>query len=257
MKKTILISGGLGLLGKQFARTLSEMQATVIVLDTSEQVRKQHMSSIVDRYLAVSCDVTNENQVMDVLQSIHNRLGHIDILINCAAYNEQPSEYIDNSFENYPLGKWNETLAVNLTGAFLLSRECIKYMLKKERDFNEYKGTIVNIASDLGIITPDNRIYNSSYKKPVDYCISKAGLIHLTKYIASYYGNKIKSVCLSPGSVYTNQSDELKENLENKTPLGRLAKRDEYNGAIKFLCSSDSDYMQGQNLVIDGGRTIW
>ena len=254
--KTILISGGLGLLGKQFARTLSGMQATVVVLDTSEQVRKQYMSSI-DRYLAVSCDITNENQVMDVLQSIYNRLGHIDIVINCAAYNEQPSEYIDNSFENHSLGKWNKTLAVNLTGAFLLSRECIKYMLKKERYFNEYKGTIINMASDLGIIAPDNRIYNSSYKKPVDYCISKAGLIHLTKYIASYYGNKIKSVYLSPGSVYTNQSDELKENLEYRIPIGRLAKRDEYNKAIEFLCSSGSDYMQGQNLVMDGGRTIW
>ena len=255
MKKTILISGGLGLLGKQFARTLSEMQATVIVLDTSEQVRKQHMSSIVDRYLAVSCDVTNENQVMDVLQSIHNRLGHIDILINCAAYNEQPSEYIDNSFENYPLDKWNKTLAVNLTGAFLLSRECIKYMLKNKNE--GFKGTIINIASDLGIITSDQSIYENGYKKPPDYGVSKAGLLHLTKYIASYYGNKIKSVALSPGSVYNGQSDVLKKNLENRTPIGRLARTDEYNGAIKFLCSSDSDYMQGQNLIMDGGRTIW
>src|SRR4030065_1561130 len=144
------------------------MQATVVVLDTSEQIRRQYMSSI-DRYLAVSCDITNENQVMDVLQSIHNRLGHIDILINCAAYNEQPNENIDNNFENYSLDKWNETLKINLTGAFLLSKEVIKYMLKKERDFNEYKGTIINIASDLGIITSAQSIYENGYKKPPDY----------------------------------------------------------------------------------------
>src|SRR3989304_5120519 len=236
--KTVLISGGLGLLGKQFARTLSGMQATVVVLDTSEQIRRQYMSSI-DRYLAVSCDITNENQVMDVFQSIHNRLGHIDILINCAAYNEQPSEYIDNSFENYPLDKWNKTLAVNLTGAFLLSRECIKYMLKNKNE--GFKGTIINIASDLGIITSDQSIYENGYKKPPDYGVSKAGLIHLTKYIASSHGDRIKSVCLSPGSVYNGQSYLLKKNLESRIPIGRLADRDEYNKAIEFLCDSGSD----------------
>ena len=252
--RTILISGGLGLLGKQFARTLSEMQATVVVLDTSEQVRKQYMSSI-DRYLAVSCDITNENQVMDVLQSIHNRLGHIDILINCAAYNEQPSGYIDNSFENYSLDKWNRTLAVNLTGAFLLSRECIKYMLRNENE--GFKGTIINIISDLSVIAPDHSIYENEYKKPVDYCVSKAGLLHLTKYIAGYYRDIIKSVALIPGSVYNGQSEVLKKNLEDRTPIGRLARKEEFNGAIKFLCSSDSDHMQGQSLIMDGGRTIW
>src|SRR3972149_9615390 len=246
--RTILISGGLGLLGSEFSSVLSkEDNTTVIILDLpskkiSRLIKKTHFYPI---------DITDEIDVETTIAQIHKQHG-INVLINCAAINPIPKEGEDNSFENYSLDKWDKTLAVNLTGSFLLSRECIKYMLKKERDFNEYKGTIVNIASDLGIITPDNRIYNSSYKKPVDYCISKAGLIHLTKYIASYYGNKIKIVCLSPGSVYTNQSDELKENLENKIPLSRLAKIDEYNGAIKFLCSSDSDYMQGQNLVMDG-----
>ena len=253
MKKTILISGGHGLLGSEFASFLSKDENNIIIiLDLP--------SAKITRLVRKSCfypmDITDEIDIQTTIKQIHKNHG-IDILINCAAYNEQPNENIDNNFENYSLDKWNETLKINLTGAFLLSKEVIKYMLKKERDFNEYKGTIINMASDLGIIAPDNRIYNSSYKKPVDYCISKAGLIHLTKYIASYYGNKIKSVCLSPGSVYTNQSDELKENLEYRIPIGRLAKRDEYNKAIEFLCSSGSDYMQGQNLVMDGGRTIW
>src|SRR4030066_805741 len=253
MKKTILISGGHGLLGSEFASFLSKDENNIIIiLDLP--------SAKITRLVRKSCfypmDITDEIDIQTTIKQIHKNHG-IDILINCAAYNEQPNENIDNNFENYSLDKWNETLKINLTGAFLLSKEVIKYMLKKERDFNEYKGTIINMASDLGIIAPDNRIYNSSYKKPVDYCISKAGLIHLTKYIASYYGNKIKSVYLSPGSVYTNQSDELKENLEYRIPIGRLAKRDEYNKAIEFLCSSGSDYMQGQNLVMDGGRTIW
>src|SRR3990167_1831079 len=253
MKKTILISGGHGLLGSGFASFLSKDENnTIIILDLP--------SAKITRLVRKSCfypiDITDEIDIQTTIKQIHKNHG-IDALINCAAYNEQPNEDTDNSFENYPLDKWNKTLAVNITGALLLSRECIKYMLKKTRDFNEYKGTIINIASDLGIIVPDHRIYNSSYKKPVDYCVSKAGLIHLTKYIASYYGNKIKSVCLSPGSIYTNQSDELKENLEYRIPIGRLAKRDEYNKAIEFLCNSGSDYMQGQTLDMCGGRTIW
>ena len=253
MKKTILISGGYGVLGSEFASSLSKDENnTIVILD----LPSAKINKFVQSNWFCPIDITDEIEIQYAINQIYKQHG-IDILINCAAYNEQPNENTDNSFETYSLEKWNKTMAVNLTGAFLLSRECIKYMLKKERDFNEYKGTIINIASDLGIIAPDHRIYNSSYKKPVDYCVSKAGLIYLTKYIASYYGNRIKSVCLSPGSVYTNQSDEFKENLENKIPLNRLAKRDEYNGAIKFLCSSDSDYMQGQNLVMDGGRTIW
>jgi len=253
MKKTILISGGYGVLGSEFVSFLSKDENnTIIILDLpSAKVNK----FVKNRYF-YPVDITDEVDIQYAFRHIYKNHG-IDILINCAAYNEQPNENTDNSFENYSLDKWKKTLDVNLTGAFLLSRECIKYMLKKERNFNEYKGTIINIASDLGIIVPDHRIYNSSYKKPVDYCISKAGLIHLTKYIASYYGNQIKSVCLSPGSVYNGQSDILKKNLEDRIPMGRLAKRDEYNKAIEFLCSSGSDYMQGQNLIMDGGRAIW
>jgi len=218
MKKTILISGGYGVLGSEFASSLSKDENnTIIILD----LPNAKINKFVQSNWFCPIDITDEIEIQYAINQIYKQHG-IDILINCAAYNEQPNENTDNSFENYSLDKWKKTLDVNLTGAFLLSRECIKYMLKKERNFNEYKGTIINIASDLGIIVPDHRIYNSSYKKPVDYCISKAGLIHLTKYIASYYGNQIKSVCLSPGSVYNGQSDILKKNLEDKKIVNSL-----------------------------------
>ena len=251
MKKTILISGGHGLLGSEFASFLSKDENnTIIILDLP--------SAKITRLVRKSCfypmDITDEIDIQTTIKQIHKNHG-IDALINCAAYNEQPSENIDNSFETYSLDKWNKTLAVNLTGAFLLSKEVIKYMLKNKND--GFKGTIINIASDLGIITSDQSIYENGYIKPPDYGVSKAGLIHLTKYIASYYGDRIKSVCLSPGSVYNGQSYLLKKNLESRIPIGRLADRDEYNKAIEFLCDSGSDYMQGQNLVMDGGRSIW
>src|SRR4030067_2738933 len=226
MKKTILISGGHGLLGSEFASFLSKDENnTIIILD----VPSAKVNKFVKNIYFYPIDITDEIDIQYTFRHIYKNHG-IDILINCAAYNEKPNENTDNSFETYSLEKWNKTMAVNLTGAFLLSRECIKYMLKKTRDFNEYKGTIINIISDLGIITSDQNIYENNYKKPCDYGISKAGLLHLTKYIAGYYGNKIKSIALSPGSVYNGQSDVLKKNLEYRIPLGRLARTNEYNG---------------------------
>lgn len=254
--KTVVISGGLGLLGKEFAKTLSR-EYNVILLDTRDKVDGHYAGQEEYYFYAFSCDITNESNIKQTIEYINEKWHHIDILVNCAAIN--PSQNIGdgifNDFETYPLELWNKTMNTNLTGAFLLSRECIKYMLKNKNE--GFKGTTINIASDLGIIASDNRIYNSSYKKPVDYGVSKAGLIYLTKYIAGYYRDEIKSVCLVPGSVYTNQSEDLKENLENRIPINRLANKNEYNGAIKFLCSQDSDYMQGSNLIMCGGRTIW
>lgn len=248
--KTIVISGGCGLLGNQFAQTLWDDGHCVVVLDLPNKVKKYDL----DNYTEIAVDITNEQQVKDVVEYVYNISG-IDILINCAAINPIPKDGEDSSFEYYSLDKWKQTLDVNLTGAFLLSRECVKYMLKNNKE--GFKGTIINIASDLGIITSDQSIYENEYKKPVDYGVSKAGLIHLTKYIACYYGDKIKCIALAPGSVYNGQSDTLKKNLEDKIPIGRLAKVNEYNEAIKFLCGSGSNYMQGQTLIMDGGRTIW
>lgn len=248
--KTVIISGGCGLLGNQFAQTLWSDGFHVIVLDLPDKVKEYEL----DNYTEIGCDITDETQVKDVIKYIYHRYG-IDILINCAAINNPPKDGEYNFFEHYSLNKWKQTLDVNLTGAFLLSRECVKFMLKNESE--GFRGTIINITSDLGMIASDQSIYEFGYNKPPDYGVSKAGLIYLIKYLAGYYRGKIKSVCLVPGSVYSKQSPKLKKNLEDKIPIGRLARVDEYSEAIKFLCSSGSDYMQGNSLIMDGGRTIW
>ena len=254
-KKIIIISGGSGFLGKEVSKSLYNIDTNyIIVFDKGVDCDFKKYS---DEHYNV--DITDENGdqgVYDAVKEVYNIHRKIDVAINMAAINSIPEKNVDNSFENYSLEKWKRTLDVNLTGAFLLSRECIKYMLKNENR-EGFKGTVVNVASDLGVITSDQSVYDNGYIKPPDYGVSKAGLIHLTKYIAGYYRDKIKAVCLSPGSVYNGQSDSLKQNLENRIPIGRLARKDEYNGAIKFLCSSDSDYMQGCNLIADGGRNIW
>lgn len=258
--KNVIISGGCGLLGKEFAKTLAQEDNRIFIFDLPSQIKKETDSgfltgNLTDNIFGFGVDITSEYMVQYTIKYIYEVYGSIDILINSAAINPVPKEGEYNIFENYPLEKWNKSLDVNLTGSFLLSRECIKYMLKNENEV--FKGTIINIASDLGIITSDHSIYENGYVKPPDYGVSKAGLMHLTKYIAGYYRDKIKSVCLCPGSVYTGQSDILKKNLEERIPIGRLANVEEYNEVIKFLCSSGSDYMQGNALIMDGGRGLW
>lgn len=255
MKKNVIISGGLGLLGKQFAMTLMEKDYNVIVLDLLDKVDKYYESDEIVGSYVIDCDITDESIVKKTIEYIYDKFDNINILINAAAINPVPKEGEYNIFENYSLERWKKTLDVNLTGSFILSKEVIKFMLKGS--YKEgFRGTIINIASDIGINAPDQDIYTDGYIKPPDYCVSKAGLISLTKYIASYYGSIIKSVCLAPGGVYNGQSEQFVKNLISRIPIGRMAKVEEYNGIILFLCSSDSDYMQGQTIVADGGRSI-
>ncbi len=256
-KKTVLISGGLGLLGRQFVKTLLENDCNVVALDLSEKVDNYYDDDTDDIECRVlNCDVTDEKSIKETIRFIYEKEHSIDVLINCAGINPQPIEGEFNTFETYSLEKWKKTIDVNLTGPFLLSRECIKYMLKNKVIKDKFSGTIINIASDLGINAPDQDIYENDYIKPADYGVSKAGLINLTKYIASYYGNIIKSVCLAPGGIENGQSEQFIKNLTSRIPIGRMAMPTEYNGVIKFLCSSDSDYMQGQTICMDGGRSI-
>ena len=126
-------------------------------------------------------------------------------------------------------------------------------------------GVIVNVASDLGVIAPDQRLYrvegvpeNSQPVKPVSYSVVKHGLVGLTKYVSTYWASHgIRCNTLSPGGIYVDQPANFVDRLSNLIPLGRMARRDEYRGAIAFLCSDASSYMNGANLIVDGGRSIW
>ncbi len=255
-KKTVLISGGLGLLGRQFVKTLKEAEYNVIALDLLEKVNNYYADDADNIDCRVlDCDVTDEESVKETIKFIYEKEHSIDVLINCAAYNEQPNNNIDNKFENYSLDKWKKTLDVNLTGSFLLSRECIKYMLKNKNE--GFKGTIVNVTSQLGIVSPNQSIYSGGYIKPSTYSVSASGIISLTRYLACYYGGIIKVNCLIPSMVKNGQSEEFIKSVEKLIPVGRMSEKNEFNSAIKFLCSDESSYMTGQNLVCDGGYTSW
>lgn len=261
-----IVTGGAGLLGNQHAEAIAEAGGVPILWDVNMMIAEKHASEIAKRWKvpcrAMKVDITSLESIKSGLDSILSDFGRAGILINNAAHdpkigNENKSSW--SRLENFSIELWNEDISVGLTGAFLCSKIVGAYMASQNN------GVILNIASDLGIIAPDQRIYHKSglsddrqSVKPVTYSVIKHGIIGLTKYLATYWADKgIRVNSLSPGGVYNNQPDEFVTKLTNLIPMGRMAQKDEYKAAIIFLVSDASSYMTGANLVIDGGRTCW
>jgi NAD(P)-dependent dehydrogenase (short-subunit alcohol dehydrogenase family) len=262
-----LITGGAGLLGRQHAAAVLACGGTPVLLDIDPVGLRNTKNQLLEEFSrevpAIECDITSLDSVSSVREQILSRLGRIDILINNAARNPKVENVEGVNFsrlENFPTDQWELDLSVGLGGAFNCSRVFGNHMASSGRG-----GIIVNIASDLGVIAPDQRLYSQenlqSHQqpvKPVTYSVVKHGLIGLTKYIATYWCEQgVRCNSLSPGGVYTNQDEVFVSKLNQLIPLGRMARADEYRGAIAFLCSSASSYMNGANLIMDGGRSVW
>ena len=238
--KVVVITGGYGLLGQMHAQAIKNAGGTAILTDVD--------SFGIDGYKCYHMDVTDKESIQRVADS----LERVDVLINNAALNPKMVTKGDNNFETFSLDSWNKSMNVNLTGAFLCSQIFINKMIN-----DGVKGSIINMSSDLGVIAPNQNIYDGDVK-PVDYCVAKHGIIGLTKYIATYFADKgIRANSISPAGVYTNQPEEFVDRLTNLIPMGRMASKKDIMGATVFLSSDASSYMTGHNMVIDGGRTIW
>ena len=261
-----IITGAAGLLGYQFSEALLEAGAKVCLLDMNADKLKQKARKLKkicgENVLAIAADITNEQEISKACNQILMKFGKIDILINNAANNPKVDKLSKINFlrlENFLLANWNQDIAVGLTGAFLCCKVFGAEMARRKR------GVIVNIASDLSVIAPDQRIYRDPELppekqpvKPVTYSVVKSGLVGLTRYLATYWADSgIRVNALSPGGVYTNQPHEFVERLANLIPMKRMADIDEYKESILFLCSDSSKYMTGQNMIVDGGRTVW
>ncbi|NLW91137.1 MAG: SDR family oxidoreductase [Syntrophomonadaceae bacterium] len=266
--KTAIITGGAGLLGRQHAEALAGAGANCILIDVdtgllAESVKSIQASCPNVRIIGKTVDITSIDELEALQKESYKELGKINILINNAAMNPKMSTTDDlkenSRFENFILEQWDKEIAVGLTGAFLCCQVFGAEMAKGGG------GVILNIASDLGVIAPDQRIYRQEGiapemqpVKPVTYSVIKHGLLGLTKYLATYWAEKnIRVNSLSPGGVYNNQPDAFVKKLTNLIPMGRMAEKDEYQAAVLFLVSDASSYMTGINLVIDGGRTVW
>jgi NAD(P)-dependent dehydrogenase (short-subunit alcohol dehydrogenase family) len=262
-----LITGAAGLLGKEHAAALLECSASVVLTDTSMsnlEVAKSELLKIypdaeIDLFIM---DVSIESGINDVKNSLCDSRKEVNILINNAAIDPKVNKdsLVEISrLENLKREDWDFQIAVGLTGAVLCSKIFGSLMAKSSRG-----GVILNIASDLSVFAPDQRLYRKDALcdalqpvKPVTYSVIKHGLIGLTKYIATYWPDKVRCNALSPGGVFNYQNDQFVERITNLIPIGRMARKDEYKSAVQFLCSDASSYMTGQNILMDGGRSSW
>jgi len=261
-----VVTGGVGLLGAEFCRTLAEAGAAVAVVDLNASASQSTADTLTQsgyNALAVPADITQPESVNAAVDKVVSAFGRIDILVNSAALDPKFDPDAVNkgltpgAFEDYPLDLWNSALNVNLTGMFLMTQACVKPMIAQGK-----KGSIINICSTYGLNGPDQRIYVKEGRrvafKPVYYTVTKAGVIGFTRYLAAYYAEtEIRVNALTPGGVFNNHEDYFVRNYSAKTILGRMARKDEMNGALLFLASDASSYMTGNNVVVDGGWTAW
>ena len=268
-RKTALITGAAGLLGVEHAAALLESGASVIMTDVSEACLASASISLsrnVDeaRILTRVMDVSRPDAIRAVADELAASGRRVDILVNNAAIDPKVRGNQDvvqtSRLENFPVDQWDLQIAVGLTGAFLCSKVFGSGMAQDGKG-----GVILNIASDLSVFSPDQRLYrkegladDAQPVKPVTYSVIKAGLIGLTRYLATYWADRdVRANALSPGGVFNGQSDEFVQRLTSLIPLSRMASCDEYRAAVQFLCSDASAYLTGQNIVMDGGRSVW
>ncbi|MEK6884317.1 MAG: SDR family oxidoreductase [Nanoarchaeota archaeon] len=264
--KTILITGGGGLLGPKHAEAIIEYGGTVILTDYHEDKVIQKSKELNDKYGEGKCiphymDVTNKKSIKDVV----DQYDKIDILINNAAKDpkvKKGNEGLtpESRFETMTEEYWYNGIGAIITGTFLCSQVlCNKFL-------EQGHGNIINISSDLGIIAPDQRLYlkdgvneNKQNVKPITYSAAKWAIIGMTKYLGSYYGNKnIKVNCICPSAIQTeDHSQEFVDKISKLIPKGRMCHIDELKSTIVYLCSDSSSYLQGSVITVDGGKTIW
>lgn len=263
--RVLLVTGGAGLLGLEHAAAIAEAGGVPVLADVRGAEAERAARELCQRYgvnaSAVELDVASRAACEAALARVLETHGRLDGLINNAALNPkvEGAGLAATRFENYSLDSWTRELSVGLTGAFLCAQVFGAHLAAHGG------GVIVNIASDLGLIAPDQRIYrrpglpaHEQPVKPVTYSVVKGGLVMLTKYLATYWaeaGVRVNALC--PGGVFAGQPEDFVERLTQLIPMGRMARKDEYRAALLFLCSDASSYMTGSNLVIDGGRTCW
>jgi NAD(P)-dependent dehydrogenase (short-subunit alcohol dehydrogenase family) len=264
--RVAVITGGAGLLGEQHATAIAAAGGFPVLVDIDEERACKKADALAETYgipaFGFAADITQEQHIESLRDKILSRYGRLDILINNAANNpkmEASGEINFSRLENFPLAQWDADLAVGLTGAFLCSKVLGSHMAANGG------GVIINVASDLALIAPDQRIYRQDGLpehlqpvKPVTYSVVKSALVGLTRYLATYWAaHRVRVNAISPGGVANGQPEDFVQRLTNLIPLGRMATSDEYQSAILFLCSDASSYMTGANLVIDGGRSCW
>jgi NAD(P)-dependent dehydrogenase (short-subunit alcohol dehydrogenase family) len=262
--RNIIVAGGAGQIGFAFVEVLLDAGATVIIADIDDEMAKEkcNHSTMVkehhDNVHVLKLDVSNTEEIDNFYLKVSEKFGKVYGLVNVFHFKGNTRKLDTGSnffaaFDSYPEEAWDAVHDINLKGSFLMSQKALPLMEKNG------SGVVVNISSTYGIVSANKSIYgDSGINSPVAYATSKAALLNLTRYMATHLADKnIRVNCLSPGGVFNNQAEDFLKNYTEKTPLGRMAKAEDYQGAILYLLSGASSYMTGANLVVDGGWTAW
>lgn len=246
--KVIIITGGAGQLGSALCKELDDLGNICIMADMDIEVCKKRISELdLKNTTPFQLDVTDINSIETTFDKIKEKFGRIDGLINNAGIS------VFTPFEKRTAEEFERVMKVNVFGTFFCMQKIIKLME------NQDDGFIVNLGSIYGVVSPDPRIYGDSGRNsPEVYGASKAGIISMTRYMAAHTPNKnIRINCVSPGGIFNNQKEFFVQNYNQKTPKGRMADVNDIAYSIIYLCSEASTYVNGHNLIVDGGFTIW
>jgi NAD(P)-dependent dehydrogenase (short-subunit alcohol dehydrogenase family) len=261
--KTAVVTGAVGLLGREHCFALGEAGASVVATDLDATACEDFARTLEGadvRAIGVAADITRRADVERLRDATLARFGAIDVLVNNAAIDDKFDAGADleaSRFEEYSLERWRRSLDVNVTGTFLCCQVLGREMVRRGR------GSIVNVASTYGVVSPDQTLYRGPrgeqrFFKSAAYPVSKSAVVALSRYLATYWGGAgVRVNTLSPGGVEAGQDVHFVESYSRRTPMGRMARRDEYRGALVFLASEASSYLTGSNLVVDGGWTAW
>lgn len=262
--KNIVITGGAGILGRVFCDALLDAGAGVACIDFDQEALSTVIPPLQEKYpqrkiIGYACDIASEEDVKRTLEKVFADFGEIHVLHNNAASKSSDLEEFFRPYEDYSYDIWKEVMDVNLGGMFLMSKYIGKHMLDKE-----ISGSIIQTSSIYGIMAPDQSIYEGSrymdmeINTPAIYSASKAGVIGLTQYLASYWGKKgIRVNSIVPGGMESGQNDTFKNLYSKRIPMGRMGQPDELVGALIFLASDASSYITGHHLSVDGGLNCW
>lgn len=254
-KKVALVTGGSGKLGAIQVKMLVDAKAKVVSFDCKSN------PSLPKSCKQIKVDVTNRDSIEEGYNIVKKRFGDVDILINNAGVDTPPTDPKAGRvrFEKFPVEEWNRVFDVNLKAMFLCCQVIGGAMAKRK------KGTIINIGSIYGMLSPDQRIYkymskkkDDQFFKPVAYSASKSGVMNMTRYLATYWGSDgVRVNTLVPGGVFNNQDPKFLSGYTQKVPIGRMANPEELVGGILYLASDASTYVTGTSLIIDGGYSAW
>lgn len=261
--KAAVVTGGVGILGKPFCRGLAEFGANIAVVDLDEKTCAAFAEELMESYdidaIGVACDITSPAAVANMVKTVVDEFGGINILHNNAGGKSSNMEAYFAPFEEYTLEEWRNVMSVNIDGMFLVAQAVGKQMLSQGKG-----GSIIQTSSIYGAMAPDQRIYEGSFyygraiNTPAVYSASKAAVIGLTRYLATYWADKgIRVNSISPGGVESGQNEEFQKRYSARIPLGRMAFANEMVGALVYLASNASSYITGQNFMIDGGLSAW